>query len=112
MNFQKITLTVASILLVLFLATIGILLYRSTSDKKFPPEYSECPDYWTVIGKNKCKNEMTGDITNGGNFDKGEVVNFNGYNLKQKCEWANQNNVTWDRINDMACTHFDKIGNN
>lgn len=103
MNFQKITLTVASVLLVLFLATIGILLYRSTSNVKFPPEYSECPDYWTVIGKNQCKNEMTGHYVNG---PKGQSTNFNGMSLKEKCQWANKNNVTWDRINDKACSHF------
>lgn len=111
MNFQKITLTVASVLLVLFLATIGILLYRSASDVKFPPEYSECPDYWTVIGKNKCKNEMTGNFVNG---TKGQVKDFSGMSLKQKCAWANNQTpvVTWDRVNDKACSHFDKNGSN
>lgn len=114
MNFQKITLTVASVLLILFLLTIGLLLYRSVSNVKFPPEYSECPDYWTVTGKDKCKNEMTGEYVNGPT-DLGEVdfsvSKYQGKTgLKNKCEWANDQNpkVTWDGITDKACSHFTK----
>jgi len=114
MSFQTITITVAIVLLFLFLAVIAILLYRSQSSVTFPPEYSECPDYWTVIGANKCKNEMTGSLSNG---PEGMVQDFNGdefkgqIGLKNKCQWANQHGVVWDRITDQACSVFDSTSN-
>lgn len=109
MNFQKTTLTIAVVLLLLFLATIAILLYRANSDMKFPPEYGECPDYWTVIGKNKCENKMMGANSNG---PPGLIKHFSDdeysgkVGLKKKCEWANKHNVVWDGITDQSCSSF------
>ena len=106
MSFQKITITTALVILVFFLAVIGVLLYRATAEVNFPPEYSECPDYWTVIGKDKCKNEMTGTLSNGpqgmsADFSTDEYLGKVG--LKNKCEWAKRHNVVWDNITNKAC---------
>lgn len=110
MSFQTTTLAVSITLLFVFLAVIAVLLYRAQSSVKYPPEYSECPDYWTVIGENKCKNEMEGTLSNG---PEGMTQDFNGDEFKgqvglmNKCKWANQHGVVWDRITDQACSTFD-----
>ena len=110
MSFQKTTVMIATVLLFLFLAVIAVLLYRAQSSVVFPPEYAECPDYWTVIGKNQCKNEMSGHLSNG---PVGMTADFNAdeykgqMGLKKKCEWANSHGVVWDRITDQACSAFD-----
>lgn len=109
MSFQTTTLKVASVLFVFFLAVIGVLLYRAQSSVLFPPEYAECPDFWTVTGENKCKNEMSGPYANG---PSGMTADFSGdhysgnVGLKRKCEWAKSHNVVWDQITDKACANF------
>lgn len=112
MSFQKTTIKIAVGLLLFFLAVIAVLLYRAHSNVVFPPEYSECPDYWTVIGKNKCRNDMTGPNSNG---PEEMTADFNGdeykgrIGLKNKCTWANSHNVVWDRITDQSCSVFDSV---
>ena len=64
MSFQKITMTIAIIFLVLMLAMIAVLLYNSASSLQFPPDIAECPDYWEVIGDKVCKNVQ--NLGNGG----------------------------------------------
>lgn len=112
MSFQKTTIKVAVALLLFFLAVIAVLLYRARSSVVFPPQYSECPDYWSVIGKNKCKNKMTGHLSNGPeglekDFSSDDYKGQRG--LKEKCIWAKNNNVVWDRITDQACSVFDSV---
>lgn len=112
MSFQKTTIIIAVSLLLFFLAVIAVLLYRAQSSVIFPPEYSECPDYWNVIGKNQCKNETSGDLSNG---PVGMTADFNSddfkgrLGLKRKCEWATSHGVVWDRITEQACSAFDSV---
>lgn len=57
-SFQKTTLVVAIIILIISLVFIGVVLKTSISSQKWPPMLGDCPDYWVDLGKNgsKCYN--------------------------------------------------------
>ena len=48
-SFHLTVLTVASIILIISLATIGVVIQRSSSVTTFPPFASNCPDGWDSI---------------------------------------------------------------
>jgi hypothetical protein len=57
LNFQRIVLIIAIIMLIAAMIFIGYALYRQTSDIAWPPEMPTCPDYWTVNADGKtCTN--------------------------------------------------------
>lgn len=99
MSFQKITMTIAIIFLVLMLAMIAVLLYNSASSLQFPPDIAECPDYWEVIGDKVCKN-----VQNLGNGTCGSQKSFSGAEwqgnagIKHKNAWAKSCGITWDGV--------------
>jgi hypothetical protein len=99
MNFQRIVLYVASVLLILTLAFIGYLLYQAKSNTAYPPEISECPDYWKVTGLLQCEN-----VQNLGNGTCEKMKDFSSVEwqgqsgMKKKKEWANMCGVVWDGI--------------
>jgi len=99
MSIQKIIIYLALVLLILMLTFIGYMMYKSKSSAKYPPEISECPDYWKVVGIEKCDNIM--------NLGKGSchgVHDFSGptwqgkTGMKNKYEWAKNCGVQWDGI--------------
>jgi hypothetical protein len=100
MSFQKIVLTVAVVLLILSLVVIGVLLYNKNSNIKFPPESSDCPDYFKATRKGVCKNVnhlavsnpncSTGDFSGSGYEGK--------HGDKRKCTWAKECGLSWDGI--------------
>ena len=109
MNFQKIVLMIAIILLILALIVFGSMLY--TDKKVYPPVQAQCPDYWI---------DMSGGIGTGGycintkNLGKGSCsskMNFNtglwsgDDGLCNKQKWANSCDLTWDGVtnNPNAC---------
>ena len=55
MNFQKIVLTIATVLLIISLIVFGSMLYSEA--KVYPPTQAQCPDYWI---------DMSGGIGTGG----------------------------------------------
>ena len=57
-SFQKTTLVVAIIILIISLVFIGVVLKTTISSQKWPPMLGDCPDYWVDLGKNgsKCYN--------------------------------------------------------
>lgn len=104
MTFQSVVLIIAFIALILSLTIVGLLIKSSASAAKFPPETSQCPDYWKTAynstGNVICKNTMnlgTGcpsmDISDPqyqGNSDTA---------ITAKCNYAkNTCGVTWDGI--------------
>lgn len=109
MNFQKIVLIIAIILLILALIVFGSMLY--TDKKVYPPVQAQCPDYWIDmsggigtggycintknLGKGSCSSKM--------NFNTGLWTGDDGICNKQK--WANSCDLTWDGItnNPNAC---------
>jgi len=48
-SFHLTVLTIASIILIISLATIGVVIQRSSSVTTFPPFASNCPDGWDSI---------------------------------------------------------------
>jgi hypothetical protein len=98
MNFQRTTIMVALIVFFLVMIIIGFLLYKSKSTLDYPPEIAECPDYWKVIGVQKCEN-VKGLGTNcisPMDFSGPEWQGENG--LKKKETWATNCGVTWDGV--------------
>lgn len=56
LNFQRIVLIIAIVMLITAMIFIGYALYRQTSDIAWPPEIPKCPDYWTMDASgNNCK---------------------------------------------------------
>ena len=52
MNFQKLVLTVAIIILIILLVLIGIVLSKGHVGVEWPPIVGECPDYWVDMSGN------------------------------------------------------------
>ena len=48
LNFQRIVIIIAIIMLIASLIVIGYALYKQTRDIKWPPETPQCPDYWVA----------------------------------------------------------------
>jgi hypothetical protein len=59
LNFQRIVLIIAIVMLIAAMIFIGYALYRQTSDIAWPPEIPKCPDYWTVDASGNCTNTYT-----------------------------------------------------
>ena len=56
MSFQKTTISVAIVLLVLALIFVAISLYRTKYNTQYPPVQAECPDYWIYESQSQgCK---------------------------------------------------------
>jgi hypothetical protein len=128
--FYLIVLSILAILLIIALTYIGITM-TSTSNPTtiFPPNYSECPDYWTMssdlsacmipkqnsgvsnlgnIYDSAGNNMLTSANTFGLASDKSKI-NFSdkGWNLGgvsavcgQK-NWARANGIVWDGISNF-----------
>lgn len=107
-NFQSLVLKIAGIILVITLAVMAVLIYQSRSSLRFPPTQSECPDYWTVISQNQCKNVhglANGAMNDVANFQDSKYKGRSG--IIEKCKWARQygTGLTWDGItNNPLCT--------
>jgi hypothetical protein len=107
MNFQKIVLTVATVILIVLLVVIGVTLAKASSDSEsWPPIVGECPDYWVDLSGNgeQCLNSHslgrcnlpTSEGKNTMNFNRAPFTGENGTCSKYK--WANTCKVTWDGI--------------
>ena len=77
------------------------------------PYISECPDYWSLVGTNKCKRTHKVGLENcdpGPEHSrvKDDVVDFNnsiylGKNgNKKKCEWTKKCKTPWDGIDNLC----------
>lgn len=125
--FYMIVISVALIVLTIFLTLTGLLM-RNTSDTSiFPPVLNECPDYWTVGADNSCEMPLqtsfnnnsivlnTGNTQNGSILSDAKVAPYSidGYSFSTKnplwaskgetviCaqkSWANNNNIVWDGV--------------
>ena len=123
--FQKKTLMVASAILIILLAIVGIMLQQKNNET-FPPSTSSCPDYWVnsnyfkdddnaynnaaVSGlesivdsipsdENHCVNLHDIGLSScpkNKNFETDEFQSIEG-DCKKK-EWAKSCNLTWDGI--------------
>jgi hypothetical protein len=123
--FRVIVLSVAIVILVLVLTIIGILLAKQGSSKTYPPEYTDCPDYWTFnTDSSMCQVPSYGLKTSlnlGGIYNKAGAlllnstntpgfkrdasnnvfVDFNNSSWAGTCskkKWSNSNGIVWDGI--------------
>jgi hypothetical protein len=48
LNFQKIVLIIAIVILIISLVFIGMQIKKSNSKQDWPPLVPQCPDYWSV----------------------------------------------------------------
>ena len=106
-----IKLIVALVLIGLF---IGYTVYQVNTQSKvdavFPPFVSKCPDYWEVVGKDKCRNvNNLGVCLKPDGTKDSDVMDFNipifqgEKGLYYKCSWANKCKVPWEGVSQL-CT--------
>jgi hypothetical protein len=106
MGFYKSLLIGTLVSLIIVLAIMGVILGNSAKEQTFPPEYSTCPDYYTISSGNQCKINSTiysnsnADCMNksfdASNFQVGGTGPLSG--LCAKKQWAKTCGVTWDGI--------------
>ncbi len=53
LNFQRIVLIIAIIMLIIVMIFIGYALYDQSTNIAWPPQTPKCPDYWTVSSDGK-----------------------------------------------------------
>ena len=113
-TFHKISLILASVLLIIALIITGVLIYNSLMEQAFPPIITDCPDYWNVDRDENnniiCRNLST---VNRGRptCQDYPVVEFsrNGTSendlICEKKHWAHNCGIYWDGVtnNTTAC---------
>ena len=106
-NFQTSVMSIAIILLIIWLIFIGVSLYRSKYNKEFPPMLANCPDYWVVDGSGnntKCINVKDLGTCQAPSGEVHLTMDFNDPTFSgtqgtcNKYNWANNCGVSWDGI--------------
>lgn len=109
-TFQKTIITIAVVLLIIFMIFIAISLYRNKKNFQYPPVVANCPDYWLDESNGdgiKCVNTK-----NLGKKDCPKKLDFSApfwssdKGLCMKKNMANRCNLTWDGVtnnNSMVC---------
>lgn len=101
-SFQSIVLSVAGIILAIFIVFIGIFLYRNRSNLAYPPVVAQCPDYWLnqmSDGQNTCLNVKNLGSSSCGKNKSFSTSEWNGKRgLCNKSKWARSCNLAWDGI--------------
>lgn len=106
MNFQKIVLSIATVLLIIILVIIGVTLSKAKSEEEWPPIVGACPDYWVDMSGNgeacfnshslgRCNIPRKGEKGTM-NFNQSPFTGDNGDCAKYR--WAKVCRVTWDGI--------------
>jgi hypothetical protein len=101
MSFQKITIIVATIILICCLIVIGFFLAKNRyQNNQWKPDVGDCPDYFIKVDDpskpNACKPEHLDMFDSKCNLSKGQ--DFTNMKACQKLNWANKCNVKWDGI--------------
>ena len=102
---------IVSVLVIILGYGIKIFLdYKKYTDlesgTKFPPWPSKCPDYWAVVGKDKCKNIHKIGICKAGDTDN--VMDFSEplfqgtKGMYYKCNWSKKCNAPWEGIDNLC----------
>ena len=77
-SFQIIVLIVATVLLIIIFATMGIVTkYYSSENAVFPPIANTCPDLWTVDASGNCVipgETGTNSVNKGGLYDTNKAI--------------------------------------
>lgn len=99
MGFKKSVLTTALVIFLIVMIILAIFIKNSYKNAVFPPEISQCPDFWDVATDGK---RCVATKQNKGIFKEGETSKdfsdmSNGARI-DKCNWAKDNKVMWDGI--------------
>lgn len=98
-TFQKIVAYIAAIILAGTLVIIGVMIYNSNASTEYPPDTSECPDYWENIGPNKCRNTLKlGKCKDNEEMDFSDPKYSGPQGKVEKCKWANNCGLVWDGL--------------
>lgn len=106
MNFQKIVLTIAIVVLIIMLVVIGMVLSKASYEEQWPPIVGACPDYWVDMSGNgeACFNSHSLGRCNVPTEGEKGTMNFNQSPFTgsdgtcSKYNWATACGVTWDGI--------------
>jgi hypothetical protein len=108
MNFQRIVLTIAGILLLGFLAVVAYSMIKANAVAgEWPPVISNCPDNWVITEDGKCSNPNGISTTCSAASYDFTTKNYLGQSgLCEKSKWAQGCKINWDGIsnNPNACT--------
>ena len=117
--FYMIVLTIATIVLIILLASIGLLMNKGKKSTVFPPTSNQCPDNWALGADGvSCVVPKTGNVGSGAiaasatnapyAVSIGGQIMFNPNNpswsatgssaICAKKNWANNNNISWDGV--------------
>lgn len=99
MNFQKICIIIACVLLVILFSIIAVSFNSSYSKAIWPPIIANCPDYWNDLNGDgtACVN-VKGLGNNSSVTSKTQQVDFTNYSSCNKYNYCNTNEITWDGI--------------
>lgn len=111
MNFQRITIYIAIVLLLLTLSFIGYMIYKTKSSVTWPPMVSECPDYWDVGSNNTCNNVQNLGTCDASSMDFSGPEWQGNSGLKCKYNWAKKCGITWDGITNSSVISKDNTPN-
>lgn len=103
-------------IVVALLVIIGMMSHFVYSEYKvgqtkpqFPPFISKCPDYWEVVGENRCRNvNKLGVCLHGDGTKDSDVMDFNlpifegKKGLYYKCSWAQKCRIPWEGISNLC----------
>ena len=101
-QFQRTTIIVFIVILLISLAFISVVLYNSKYTKSFPPVTPNCPDYWLDNSKGNGGNCF--NIKNLGDEACQRTMDFSTGTYKgagglcKKKKWAESCHITWDGI--------------
>lgn len=109
MNFQRIVLTIAGVLLLGFLAAVIYSMLKANTHGDWPPVISNCPDGWVMDSNGKtCKNtnNLKSATSCSGEVDFTAPKYLGQSGLCEKNKWSVACGVNWDGIsnNPSACT--------
>ena len=103
LSIQKMVLILAVIAFVISVGTVAILLWKSKSSQKWPPEIAKCPDRMALEGSNCVDNYELGvtafapAATDCLNYEAHKIRTYTGTNLVSNTE---NNYVAWEGIID------------
>lgn len=99
-GFQKTVLGVALIILSITLIALGVMIFNSRNSDAYPPELSNCPDYFEMR-QNKGE-DMCYNIHGLGNGDQDACLWFKPTdNIKTMKKFTKECKLTWDGLDQM-----------
>jgi hypothetical protein len=102
-NFYSITLTIATIVLILALAFVGWAMTKSKDQVKFPQLQNTCPDNWTIDVNGMCEQPESGSINRGNKSLSDAAPPITTPGLSDDKERFDPNHAGWSAAGNAAC---------